>query len=152
MEIDNTIDILLDTLALAGVDPPRPSDPAVLEEIAAAIKPLYLPADLRRFWERVDPDTLRVAVYPAFCAPRFALESWRSARREFPEQPVILFLVAQPRGQPRKDACAGDRRYRDDRHRLSGGDYGTRPGRRRELRVRRGHRAWCPSPCVRREG
>jgi hypothetical protein len=94
MDVDCSIDALLDALDAAGVDRPRPpADLAVLDEIAAAIAPLRLPADIRRFWERIHPPTLRVEVFPSFCDPRFALESWRSARREFPEQPAILFLV-----------------------------------------------------------
>jgi len=94
MGIDRSIDALIAALEAADVEPPRaPADLEVLEQIATAIAPLRLPADLRRFWERIAPATLRAEVFPPFCDPRFALQSWQSARQQFPGQPAILFLV-----------------------------------------------------------
>lgn len=96
MTIDASIDALTDALTDAGVEPPQPpSDLAVLEQIDAAIAPLRLPGDVRRFWERVDPRTLNVEVWPSFVTPEFALDSWRNGRDEFPAlAPATLFGVA----------------------------------------------------------
>jgi hypothetical protein len=94
MDIDRSIDVLIDALAAADVEPPRaPADLEVLERIASAIAPLRLPADLRRFWERIDPLTLRADVFPTLREPQFALQSWRREREKFPQLPAILFLV-----------------------------------------------------------
>jgi hypothetical protein len=94
MDIDRAIDALLHALYAAHVDRPRPPvDLAVLDQIAAEIAPLRLPADVRRFWERIDPATLGVEVFPALCNPRFALETWQSGRSEFPGHPAVLFLI-----------------------------------------------------------
>jgi hypothetical protein len=94
MDIDPSIDALIDALAAADVEPPRaPADLEMLERIATAIAPLRLPADLRRFWERIDPPTLRAEVFPTLRGPRFALESWQREREEFPQLPAILFLI-----------------------------------------------------------
>ncbi len=94
MDIDRSIDALIEALEAADVEPPRaPADREVLEQIATAIAPLCLPADVRRFWERIDPGTLRADVFPTLREPRFALETWQREREEFPQLPAILFLM-----------------------------------------------------------
>jgi hypothetical protein len=94
MDIDRSIDALIDVLEAANVERPRaPADLEVLEQIATAIAPRRLPGDLRRFWERIDPRTLRVDVFPTLCEPEFALQSWQREREEFPQLPAILFLA-----------------------------------------------------------
>jgi hypothetical protein len=50
---------------------------AVLAQLAAAIAPLRLPADLVAFWRAVDPDTLAVAPCPRPAGPELALRLWR---------------------------------------------------------------------------
>lgn len=95
MGIDRTIDALVEALAAAGVDPPTaPSDPAVLDRVEDAITPLRLPRDLRAFWERVDPATLRLWVLPRLIGPTFAYDTWKQVREEFPASaPAALLLV-----------------------------------------------------------
>jgi hypothetical protein len=95
MEIDVSIDALCDALARAGVGAPHEgADAAHLDRIDAAIAPLRLPLQLRRFWERVDPATLRVWAFPQPVGAEFALDSWIEQREEFPGMaPAALFLV-----------------------------------------------------------
>jgi hypothetical protein len=94
LDIDDAIDALGDALIAAGVDPPAgPTDLTVLEEITAAISPLKLPADVRRFWARVDPKTVCARMFPELCQPEFALESWLANRKESFNQPDILMMV-----------------------------------------------------------
>lgn len=95
VEIDTSIDALAEALTAAGVEPPRaPSEPPDLDAIDAAIAPMSLPRPLRRFWERVDPRSLRVWAYPHPADPGFALDTWKQHRDEFPGMvPRPLFLV-----------------------------------------------------------
>ena len=95
MTIDEAIDALADALAEAGVDPPTaPDEPPDLDAIAAAIAPMSLPGQVRRWWERVDPWTMRAWSYPAPIRWNFALDTWIQHRDEFPEiAPRSLFLV-----------------------------------------------------------
>lgn len=95
MSIDTSIDALREALVAAGVDGPRgPTDPAVLDQVEAAIAPLRLPPQLRRFWERIDPATVRVLAFPQPIGPAFAYDTWKQHREEFPGQaPAALFLV-----------------------------------------------------------
>jgi hypothetical protein len=93
--IDESIDALAETLEQAGVDPPAPpTDPPDWDAIAAAIEPMSLPADVRRWWERVDPWTMRAWAYPEPTRWDFALDTWIQHRDEFPGiAPRSLFLV-----------------------------------------------------------
>jgi hypothetical protein len=95
MDVDTSIDALCDALVRAGVEAPREgTDAAQLDRVDAAIAPLRLPAQVRRFWERVDPATLRVWAFPQPVGPEFALDSWAQQRDEFPGMaPAALFLV-----------------------------------------------------------
>ena len=84
-EIDGSIDALAGALSAEGIEPPRPpSESYELDAIDAELAPMSLPAQVRRFWERVDPATLRVWPYPEPIAPGFAIDSWRQRRDEFP--------------------------------------------------------------------
>jgi hypothetical protein len=95
MNIDNLVASLGDALVDAGHERPRPPrDLAWLEEINATVAPLRLPEQLARFWQLVDPATLRAVVFPQFTSPRFALDHWRMQRKEFPyHEPHNLLLV-----------------------------------------------------------
>jgi hypothetical protein len=95
-DVERSVAALVAALAAAGVEAPSPpADTAILAEIDAAIAPLRLPADVRRFWELVDPPTLRIAVFPTLRSPELALQTWRAARKEYPGlEPAILFMLA----------------------------------------------------------
>ena len=95
MGVDASIDALVEALVQAGVEAPRaPADSPPLAAIDDTIAPMSLPPQLRRFWERIDPRTLRVWAYPQPTTPEFALDSWRSQRAEFPGiAPAALLLV-----------------------------------------------------------
>ena len=94
-EIDARIDALSDALVAAGVGPLRPpEDVAALAQAEALIAPLRVPAEVRRFWQRVDPRTF--AAVPAFhpVDPSTALNMWSTGREQFAaQQPAILLLV-----------------------------------------------------------
>jgi hypothetical protein len=96
MDVDRALDSLCQALDGAGVE--RPSPPAALtalEELEAAIDPMRLPADVRRFWQRVDAATLGAMTYPELHGPDLALTSWRMGRAEFAAgQPAALLQVA----------------------------------------------------------
>ena len=70
MLVDEALDGLRRTLRSAGFPvPTRPSELRDLEELEAEIAPMRIPADVRRFWERVDARTLRVEPYPGWHGP-----------------------------------------------------------------------------------
>jgi hypothetical protein len=93
--IDESIDALAEALRNSGVDPPHaPAEPPDLDAVEAAIAPMSLPADVRRWWERVDPWSVRAWAYPTLTSCDFALDTWVQHRDEFPGQaPRSLFLV-----------------------------------------------------------
>jgi hypothetical protein len=95
VRIDESIDGLAEALTAEGMEPPPPpSEPFDLDAIDAEIAPMSLPAEVRRFWERVDPWSLRVWAYPHPSAPHFGLDTWKQHRDEFPGMaPRALFLV-----------------------------------------------------------
>ncbi|MEZ0446970.1 hypothetical protein [Cellulomonas sp. ICMP 17802] len=80
----------------ANLPPIRPAGDvdAVLAEIRKEISPLRLPAELERFWRRVDPDSITVAPYPRPTSPAFALRCWTTDRDGFAQCPRLLFPVA----------------------------------------------------------
>jgi hypothetical protein len=96
VDIDGSIDALIDALAVAGIERPLGlSNRGVIDEIEATIAPLRIPADLLRFWERVGGSPRRVQAWPEFCPPEFGLDSWRNGREEFPGQaPALFYLIA----------------------------------------------------------
>jgi hypothetical protein len=64
-DIDAAIDRLDEALraaGLAGLE--APGDVASLAEVTVAAEPYVLPSDLRRFWERVEPDSIAVLTFP----------------------------------------------------------------------------------------
>lgn len=93
--IDRSIDALAEALAKAGVEPPRPpSESPDLDSVNAAIAPMSLPADVRRWWERVDAHSVRAWAYPALINCDLALDGWIQRRDEFPGMaPLSLFDV-----------------------------------------------------------
>lgn len=97
MDIDGVIDRLERAYADAGLPPIRQADGAmhsVVDLIAAEIAPLELPAELVRFWSRIDPHSLAGAPYPRPTDPSFALDTWLSHRDETPGMvPRLLFPV-----------------------------------------------------------
>jgi hypothetical protein len=96
MSIDEKLSVLARALQERGVESPKsPEDTKVLDEIDAAIAPLRLPAEIRRFWELVDPYSLRIEPSPCFTGPAFALDAWRGHVTETPGMvPRVLFPVA----------------------------------------------------------
>jgi hypothetical protein len=93
--IDASIDALADAHRAAGVDPPgAPSDLSDLDAVDAAIAPISLPGQVRRFWERVDPGSLRVWAYPHPTTVALCARPWKQHRDEFAGMvPQALFLV-----------------------------------------------------------
>jgi hypothetical protein len=95
VDVDAGLDSLCEALAAAGLEGPGP--PATLTALTAleaAIAPLRLPVEVRRFWERVDAATLRAITHPQLQGPDFALTPWRMARDQFAAlQPVALVQV-----------------------------------------------------------
>ncbi len=81
----------------AGLQPiAAPTDvEQVLHDIAEAIAPLRLTAELEQFWRTVDPDSVRVTPYPSLCSPAFALQSWLQDREILDGiSPRLLFPFA----------------------------------------------------------
>src|SRR5688572_4393360 len=81
--VDEALDELNRALTDAGL--PRPSPPPDrrdLEALEAAVAPMRLPADVRRFWERVDAQTLMVIPCPELRGPDLALTNWRMSPNE----------------------------------------------------------------------
>jgi hypothetical protein len=89
-EIDATIEGLDDALRSAGLPGlEAPSDPRAVDAVAEAVVPYELPAELRRFWERVDPERMDVYTFPTLGGPAAALELQQSLR-EYGAPPVLL--------------------------------------------------------------
>jgi hypothetical protein len=89
-EIDAAIDRLDEALRsalLPGLE--EPVDPRAADEVAAAAAPYEVPAELRRFWERVDPERMEVYTVPRLGGPAHALELQPSLR-EYGAPPVLL--------------------------------------------------------------
>jgi hypothetical protein len=95
MEIDAAIDALRAALAARGCDAPAPpEDDDALRALEAEIAPMTLPADVRRWWERIDPWTLPDLAFPQLGRPAAALDAWRDVRRDYRStQPLTLALV-----------------------------------------------------------
>lgn len=89
-DIDSAIDRLdaaLRAAGLAGLEPP--SDLAAVEEIADRVAPYALPSELRRFWERVDPEPMAVFTFPVLHGPAHAL-AFQDSLREWGAPPLLL--------------------------------------------------------------
>ncbi|MDP9221127.1 MAG: hypothetical protein M3P23_11415 [Actinomycetota bacterium] len=65
------------SVGLGRIEVPGREIEPVLAQIAAAIAPWRLPADLVTFWRSVDPDTLAIAPCPRPAAAELSLRLWR---------------------------------------------------------------------------
>jgi hypothetical protein len=96
-DIDAAIDRLDEALRTAGLaGPETPSDMTPLAEVTAAAEPYVLPSDLRRFWERVDPESIAVLTFPRLGGPADALELHRMLRDVDAPVPIGLPPVLLP--------------------------------------------------------
>ena len=92
-DIDSAIarlDEALRASGLPGLEPP--GDVAAAEEVADVVAPYSLPTELRRFWERVDPEGIQVFTFPMLRGPATALDLVRGLR----ELDVTVPLVPPP--------------------------------------------------------
>jgi hypothetical protein len=72
------LDAALRGAGLPGLE--RPSDVTTIEAIADEVSPYVLPAELRRFWEQVDPEPFAVVTFPMLRGPAHSLELLRGLR------------------------------------------------------------------------
>jgi hypothetical protein len=80
MDVSEAVDRLHAAQTAAGlgrVAAPHVGVEDTLRELASAIAPLRLPADLVAFWRAVDPETLNVAPCPRPIGPELSLRLWR---------------------------------------------------------------------------
>jgi hypothetical protein len=97
--IDRTIDRLLHAHVQARL--PRTRRPRVravdrtLAEVAAAVAPLALPAEVERFWRRVDPASLLPAPGPRLLDPAAALHGWHHHAARPGTLPRLLLPIAR---------------------------------------------------------
>jgi hypothetical protein len=89
-EIDAAIDRLDDALRSSGLPGlGAPADLRALDEVAEAVAPYELPAELGRFWERVDAEHVEVYTFPRLGGPASAL-ALRGGLREYGAPPILL--------------------------------------------------------------
>jgi hypothetical protein len=99
-QIDSAVDRLDDALRRAGLPPLEPAtDDVSLDDVDAAVVPYELPAEVRRFWELVDPSSLAVRTFPDLLAPAVALKLRRAELEDVaaglsPGAPPHLFAIA----------------------------------------------------------
>lgn len=92
MAIDDLLDRWIVALQAQGVAPPTsPDDLTVLDEIDWAVAPFRLPEDLRRFYERIDVQTVHVMFRPFLSTLEFALGTRRRHRETPWTYPTALF-------------------------------------------------------------
>jgi hypothetical protein len=80
VRIDHAIDRLLLVYRHARLPAIRPAPDGItrtLADIAVAIRPLRLPAEVETFWRRVDPASMALAPVPEPIRAAFALEAWQ---------------------------------------------------------------------------
>jgi hypothetical protein len=97
VQLDEALAFLRRAMERHGVPPWRaPESTEGLDRLAAALAPLRLPAELRRFWTLVDASTLLVAPSGVQVIwPKAALEDWRWMGEDFPDmQPRVLLTFA----------------------------------------------------------
>jgi hypothetical protein len=89
-EIDAAIDRLDDSLRSVGLPGLEPLfDHRALDGVAEAVAPYELPAELRRFWERVDAGRMELYTFPRLGGPANA-SALRPDLRENGAPPVLL--------------------------------------------------------------
>lgn len=99
-QIDSAVDRLDDALRRAGLPPlEAATDEVSLDDVDAAVAPYELPADVRRFWELVDPSSLAVRTFPDLLAPAAALKLRQAELEDVaagfpPGPPPHLFTIA----------------------------------------------------------
>jgi hypothetical protein len=93
VDIDGAIEELASCLIRHGWPAPRPpEDLDALYRLTAEIAPLGLPADVRRFWERVAPETIAARPSPTWQGPDAALSSWMQDRDDFKDAHPLALL------------------------------------------------------------
>ena len=92
---DARIDRLLVELERLGCDTPTATDDDLLHQIEAAIAPLRLPPDWRRFWERVDPATIGILLIPWLAGLDQSLAAWAGRDEEDPDTPPRALFPIQ---------------------------------------------------------
>ncbi len=95
VSVDDRLAVIERQLVALGIEGfSAPTDSSVLDRIDKAVAPLRLPAGVRRFWELVDPNTLRVLPYPRWSSPDVALKYWRNEVADGEYVPRLLFPFA----------------------------------------------------------
>lgn len=96
-DIDSAIDRLdeaLRSVGVAGLEPP--GDVGPVAEIAEAVAPYVLPNELRRFWERVEAESVHVHTFPKVGGPATALSQLRIVRELATPVPIGLPPILLP--------------------------------------------------------
>jgi hypothetical protein len=96
-DVDSAIDRLDEALraaGLAGLEPP--SDVATIAELDEAVAPYAVPAELRRFWERVDAERIPVFTFPMIRGPATALQLLQGLRDIDAATPLVMPPVLLP--------------------------------------------------------
>ena len=65
-----------------------PGDVTTIEAIADEVSPYVLPAELRRFWEQVDPEPVAVYTFPMLRGPTYSLELLNGLRELDADLPI----------------------------------------------------------------
>ncbi|GAA2154500.1 hypothetical protein GCM10009844_40440 [Nocardioides koreensis] len=94
--MDAAVRRLQHALAAIGAAPlSQPSNPTVLDEVAAALAPLGLPVEVDQLWRLVDGDSSSLTCFPHphATSPAFALECWREHQQQPGMTPDLLFPV-----------------------------------------------------------
>lgn len=89
-DIDLVIDRLDEALhaaRLAGLEPPADVD--AIDEVAGAVAPYSLPAELRRYWERVDPESIEWFPFPRLTGPAETLAQLKLVRDADVTIPIV---------------------------------------------------------------
>lgn len=94
--MDSVVRRLQRGLAAVGAPPLlRQGAPAALHDVAAAVAPLGLPAEVDRFWRLLDGSSSSLTCFPHPHAtqPDFALDCWRQHQKQPGMTPDLLFPV-----------------------------------------------------------
>jgi len=94
--IDSAIDRLDEALRAAGLPGLEPGAASPIGEVADEVAPYILPADFRRLWERVDPESIRLRTFPMIGGPATALAELRMVRELATPIPIGLPPILLP--------------------------------------------------------